>query len=96
MIIQIIYNLTDNARSYEELYQYIRSLGECHHVTANMWWVDLHDPETAVLDMVHKVRPMIEAGDMVYIEELNPNVQRDGWLPSIAWQWLRERFNNAK
>ena len=86
MIILITYDLHNSDKDYQNLCENIKQCG-------TTWWHYLESVWLVRTDLTpnecyERIKPSIEEDDNVFIVEITGQ-NRQGWLPSKAWEWIR-------
>ena len=88
MLVLISYDLKQPDRDYTSLYDAIKQLGKAWwHYLESVWIVDTtQDPEACY----NLIKPTIDDNDSLFIVEIT-RMKNQGWLPSKAWEWIKNR-----
>lgn len=92
MVYLITYDLRSPEKDYAPLFSYIeKNVGkESLHVMQNVWWVASED-ELNMNELCDKLRTFMDSTDLLAVSLLKKG-HYNGWLPSISWEWLKERI----
>lgn len=86
MLTLISYDLKKGDKDYAPLYEAIKALGDAWwHYMESVWIV--HTDRTASQCRVG-LRTAIDDDDTLFVCDITGK-ERDGWLPSKAWEWLK-------
>ena len=90
----ITYDLRHPSRKYDELYEGIKNLagdGNWQHPMESFWVISISDfsnKDTA--SMYTALRQSIDENDSLFITRID-NVEHQGWMPKIFWNWFKEK-----
>lgn len=84
----ITYDLRKVGQNYTPLYDSIKSLSsDWQHPMESFWGVRVANQWTAQSIYEH-IRPNLDENDSLLIIEIEPNTDRQGWMPKKFWTWL--------
>lgn len=84
----VTYDLKVPGRSYSDLYQTIKELGDWQHPLESAWMVKVDDA-TSVQTVYDAIRPKIDEKDALFVVDIT-NQNRQGWLSKRVWEWLKK------
>lgn len=86
MLVLITYDLRQPDRNYNALYDAIKYCGNAWwHYLESVWIVSTNlTPQ----ECYSRVKPNMDDNDHLLIVDIT-NQQRQGWLPTKAWDWLK-------
>lgn len=87
MIFLITYDLNSPGRDYNPLYDKIKSLGANFHPLESTWFLESSNTAHFISE---SLRAVMDENDSLFVVEIT-GMQRQGWLPKTAWEWLDER-----
>jgi len=88
MLILITYDLKQPNRDYSSLYESIKSCGTTWwHFLESVWIIHTNDLDPN--ECYHRIRECIDDKDNLLVVDIT-NRNRQGWLPSKAWDWIRQ------
>lgn len=86
MLLLITYELSDANKDYKPFYNAIKSAGSSWwHYLDNTWIINA---SMSPRECSNLIRPYLEDKDHLLVVDIT-NQARQGWLPSKAWEWLR-------
>ncbi|MBQ2883651.1 MAG: hypothetical protein IJE43_07780 [Alphaproteobacteria bacterium] len=87
MILLITYDLRQPNRDYESLYDAIKKCGShWWHYLESTWLVDTN---ISVDECVNRLRQTMDTDDNLLVVDITGR-PRQGWLPSKAWEWIKQ------
>lgn len=89
MVFAIIYKIATSKKDYSSLYEKIKTLGTWMHYFEDTWFIVPSSINTPS-EIYDKLIPFIN-GDEDYLFVIKVTSDYRGWLPSKAWDWLKER-----
>lgn len=86
MLLLITYDLKKVEKDYQSLYESIKLCGtQWWHYLDSVWLIQTNlTPQ----DCYDRLRDNIDNNDRLLIIDIT-NQNRQGWLPSKAWEWIR-------
>ena len=86
MIYLITYDLKKPGQDYESIYNIIKSANKWWHYLESTWLIKTNDSVDSWND---KLKVAIDKNDRLLIVNITKQ-KRQGWLPTEAWDWIRE------
>lgn len=84
----ITYDLRKVGQNYTPLYDSIKSLSsDWQHPMESFWGVRVTSQWTAQA-IYERLRPNLDENDSLLIFEVEPQIDRQGWMPKKFWAWL--------
>ena len=84
----ITYDLRKVGQNYTPLYDSIKSLSsDWQHPMESFWGVRVASQWTAQA-IYERLRPNLDENDSLLIFEVEPQIDRQGWMPKKFWAWL--------
>lgn len=84
----ITYDLHTPGRDYAGLHAAIKACGGWWHYLESTWIVTTSRYTTAN-DLFVYLQPHVGKADRLLILAIRAGVDREGWLPKDAWDWLK-------
>nr|WP_294923451.1 hypothetical protein [uncultured Flavobacterium sp.] len=84
----ITYDLSSDDKDYASLYTEIEKLGEAKRILKSVWLVSVHNKNATQISAI--LRTVLGDKDFLYVVK-NDNQDRQGWMYSSNWQWLKEK-----
>ncbi len=84
------YDLKRPDQNYPELYEVLKSASGWWHYLESLW---LLSSEESLETWHARIRSKIDKNDSFIIMKLTPGMQRNGWLPQKAWEWIRQHLD---
>ena len=87
MLVLITYDLKQPEKDYNSLYESIKNCGsKWWHYMESVWLIhtDLRPNEC-----FERIRDNFSSEDTYFVVEIT-HQDRQGWLPSTAWEWIKE------
>lgn len=86
MILLITYDLKTPGKDYTSLYESIKKCGsKWWHYLESVWIVKT---ELSPNECFERLKENIDKNDYCFIVDITGK-ERQGWLPSKAWEWIR-------
>lgn len=85
----VSYDLKAPGRDYTTFYDVIKGLGDARHPLESVWVVFVDEAQT-IDDIYRRLHDELTNDDLLLIFEVKPE-ERQGWLASTFWQWMREK-----
>jgi hypothetical protein len=82
----VAFRFTGPPLAYEDFYKELKAQDNWFNYTPNLWIVL---SRIVLVDLAANLRSKIRTGDWLMVMPAKGPV--DGWLPTVAWEWL----NNA-
>lgn len=90
MLVLISYDLKTPDKDYAPLYEAIKNCGDkWWHYLESVWLVHT---DLTPNECFERLRENLDTGDRCLVVEIT-NQQRQGWLPSKAWDWIKANNN---
>ena len=87
MIYLVTYDLKQPDKDYEPLYEAIKKCGSSWwHYLESTWIVST---DISVDECVKCIRQTMDENDYLLVVEITQQ-HRQGWLPSKAWDWIKQ------
>lgn len=86
MLYIISYDLKLPGRDYTAVYETIKGLGPWCHYLDSTWVVQSN---LSIKQVVDRIKENMDNNDYLFVVDIT-HKDRNGWLPSDAWKWLRE------
>lgn len=87
MLLLISYDLRTSDKDYTSLYDGIKAnCSKWWHYMDSVWLVKT---QLTPNEFMERLKDKIDKEDRVFIVEITKQ-QRQGWLPSKAWNWIKE------
>jgi len=86
MIYLITYDLSEKDGDYNDLYEKIKSLGEYVHPLESTWFIKSDKDVNAIFDVL---KSDMEGRGRIFIVDITDQ-ERQGWMPKMAWDWLKK------
>jgi len=83
----ITYDLSSDDKDYTSLYTEIENLGNAIRMLKSVWLVKVDNLNSK--EITNKLRAVMDDKDLLYVVK-NDNTDRQGWLYSSNWEWLKE------
>lgn len=93
MIYLITYNINTLARDYAPFYEAIK--GGCDsyfHAQESSWFVACRRKQN-VSRMAAFLKTYLYSGDTIFVAELRPDNEVQGWLTMEFWDWYKQNIN---
>jgi hypothetical protein len=87
MIYLISYDLKKPGKDYTTLYEKLKSGLSWWHYLESTWLIHTNDTVEVWSD---KIRSVIDENDIFIVIDVTKR-PRQGWLPTKAWEWIREK-----
>lgn len=88
MIVLITYDLKNPEKDYAPLYEAIKNCGsDWWHYMESVWIVKT---TISPQECFNRIREIITDGDRCFIVDITKQ-PRQGWLPTNAWNWIKEK-----
>ena len=84
MLYMISYDLKTPGRDYSLLYEAIKSYSVWWHYLDSTWIIKSTLPAKEIANFLHQ---KIDVNDYLIVVDIT-GMQRDGWLPKKAWDWI--------
>ncbi len=90
MLVLISYDLKNNEKDYNSLFDAIKKCGgKWWHYMESVWLVNTNlSPD----ECFEKLREFLGSEDRCFIVEIT-KMNREGWLPQKAWDWIKTNDN---
>lgn len=86
MLVLITYDLKSPDKDYVPLYDSIKNCGsKWWHYLESVWLVHTN---LSAKECFERLRENLDSGDRCMVVDIT-NQQRQGWLPSKAWDWIK-------
>lgn len=86
MLVLISYDLKTPDKDYAPLYEAIKNCGDkWWHYLESVWLVHTNLTPNECFE---RLRENFDTGDRCFVVDIT-NQQRQGWLPSKAWDWIK-------
>lgn len=86
----ISYDLKQPGQNYSQLYEELKKAASWWHYLESTWIISSSESlETWRV----RIQSQVDQNDFFIIFELNPRMNRNGWLPQKAWEWLRTHLD---
>lgn len=87
MLVLITYDLKQPERNYDTMYEAIKQCGTAWwHYLESVWIVNTHSTPQ---ECYNRIKPNMDDNDYLFIVDITKQ-NRQGWLPTKAWEWLKE------
>jgi len=84
------YDLLAPGKDYSKLYEVLQSASGWWHYLESLW---LLSSEESLETWHTRIRSRMDENDSFIIMKLTPGMQRNGWLPQKAWDWIRQHLD---
>jgi len=83
----VSYDLKRPGQNYLELYEELKKASSWWHYLESLWLLSSGES----LEAWHtRIRSKIDENDSFIIMKLTSGMERNGWLPEKAWEWIRQ------
>lgn len=90
MLYLITYDLVKPRQDYNDLYESIKQCSsKWWHYLDSTWLIVTKMP---VVDCVDKIHSVMDDDDKLLVIDITKDSYQ-GWLPTKAWEWIRENHN---
>jgi CRISPR/Cas system-associated endoribonuclease Cas2 len=84
----ITYDLSSDDKDYTSLYAEIEKLGDAKRILKSVWLVSVVEKTASQISGI--LRTVLDDKDILYVVK-NDNQDRQGWMHSSNWKWLKEK-----
>lgn len=92
MIYLITYNINTTYNNYDSLYEAIKQIGYSYkHPQESTWFIATEKPIDTNW-MTRELRHFLWERDSIFIAELNPTNNVQGWLSLDFWDWYKNNI----
>lgn len=93
MIYLITYNINTTYNDYTPLYEAIKQMGYSYkHPQETTWFIATRKP-IDTNRMTQELKQFLWKGDTVFIAELHPQNNVQGWLSLDFWDWYKNNIS---
>ena len=86
----VSYDLKTPGKDYAKLYEALKASPGWWHYLESLWLLSSAES----LEAWHaRIRSRIDENDAFIIMGLTRSMQRNGWLPEKAWEWIRQHLD---
>lgn len=83
----ITYDLNSPDRDYSSLFSKIEELGDAKHILKSVWLIETDKDANSISQTLREV---MDSDDFLYVVR-NHETDRQGWMYSSYWEWLKEK-----